>query len=294
MSAMQHFQFEDHRVRVLVRDELPWWVALDVCGVLEIVNPRHATSRLDDDEKDDVVINDAIGRPQMTKVINESGLYSLILTSTKPEARRFKKWVTSELLPTLRRTGHYVLDDDEGEFPSVADRKAWGISIAKLNAAARMISTVNRIYGPDAARALYEMEPGLPDIARLGVGKLAGSPADDPTGCLQHLLNASTGKAVPLRELLARALDDGTGVKRLEDYGLRLDPPEAPGHVAVANTHRFFASVYAETQWCLEWDMALVKLAGARPGKQMEIGGNSCRVTLIPKRTISEAIRPLN
>ncbi|UOK70209.1 Bro-N domain-containing protein [Ancylobacter polymorphus] len=95
--------------RVIDRNGEPWFVLLDVCKKLDIANPSDAASRLDDDEKDAVGITDAIGRAQKMTVISESGLYSLILRSTKPEAKRFRKWVTSEVLPSIRKTGGYEL-----------------------------------------------------------------------------------------------------------------------------------------------------------------------------------------
>lgn len=84
----------------------PWWVAKDVCEVLAISNSRDALNRLDDDEKG-VVITDTLGGPQEMAIINEAGLYSLILTSRKPEAKEFKRWVTHEVLPSIRKTGGY-------------------------------------------------------------------------------------------------------------------------------------------------------------------------------------------
>lgn len=100
------FQFDAHEVRTLLIDGQPWFVANDVCGALSIVNPRKALSRLDDDEKG-VTTSDTLGGAQKMAIINESGLYSLILTSRKPEAKRFKKWVTNEVLPAIRKTGSY-------------------------------------------------------------------------------------------------------------------------------------------------------------------------------------------
>lgn len=106
--ALQVFEYEDRRpFRIIDRNGEPWFVLTDVCRELEIANPRDAASRLDDDEKDAVGIPDAIGRTQNTTIINESGLYSLILTSRKDAARKFKKWVTAEVLPSIRRTGGY-------------------------------------------------------------------------------------------------------------------------------------------------------------------------------------------
>jgi prophage antirepressor-like protein len=107
-SAITPFEFEGDEVRI-IRDDKgePWFVANDVCKVLEIGNPRQALSRLDDDEKGDVILNDAIGRPQSTNTVNEYGLYSLILSSRKKEAKTFKRWVTHEVLPSIRKTGQY-------------------------------------------------------------------------------------------------------------------------------------------------------------------------------------------
>ncbi|TPG53297.1 phage repressor protein/antirepressor Ant [Roseomonas nepalensis] len=103
------FDFEGLAVRVVTLDDEPRFVLADICRVLEISNARDAASRLDDDEKDGVGITDAIGREQLTTVVSESGLYSLILTSRKEAAKRFKKWVTSEVLPTIRKTGGYLM-----------------------------------------------------------------------------------------------------------------------------------------------------------------------------------------
>lgn len=100
------FDFEGHAVRTINRDGVVLWVLTDVCSVLDIRNSRDAANRLDDDERG-VAITDTLGGPQEITVINESGLYSLILTSRKAAAKRFKKWVTSEVLPSLRRTGTY-------------------------------------------------------------------------------------------------------------------------------------------------------------------------------------------
>lgn len=93
--------------RIVDRDGEPWFVLADVCRELDIANPRDAAARLDPDEKDAVGISDAIGRTQQMTIINESGLYSVILRSNKEAAKKFKKWVTSEVLPSIRKTGGY-------------------------------------------------------------------------------------------------------------------------------------------------------------------------------------------
>lgn len=100
------FSFNSLDVRVVDRDGEPWFVAADVCAALTIEKHRDAVSRLDDDERGSVVVDTLGGRQEVT-AINESGLYSLTLTSRKPEAKKFKKWVTSEVLPQIRKTGSY-------------------------------------------------------------------------------------------------------------------------------------------------------------------------------------------
>lgn len=100
------FQFETKQVRSLLIDDQPWFVAADVCQALAIRNNRDAIARLDDDERGVATTDTPSGQQEMG-IINESGLYSLILTSRKVEAKRFKKWVTAEVLPAIRKQGRY-------------------------------------------------------------------------------------------------------------------------------------------------------------------------------------------
>lgn len=94
-------------VRVLTIDGEPWWVARDVCDILGIRNAADALSSLDDDEKG-LANTDTLGGVQQMATINEPGLYSLILRSRKPQARTFKRWITHDVIPSIRRTGAYV------------------------------------------------------------------------------------------------------------------------------------------------------------------------------------------
>ena len=96
------------QVRVIQRNGEPWFVAADVCKALEISNPRMATERLDADEKNTVSLTDGNrGNPNMT-IVNEPGLYTLVLGSRKPEARLFKRWITHDVIPSIRRHGAYA------------------------------------------------------------------------------------------------------------------------------------------------------------------------------------------
>ncbi len=107
MNEMIPFHFEECSVRIIIRGGAPWFTAADVCKVLEIKNGPDAINRLDDEEKATIVIADSGNLNASRSIINESGLYALILTSRKPEAKRFKRWVTGEVLPSIRRTGNY-------------------------------------------------------------------------------------------------------------------------------------------------------------------------------------------
>ena len=107
-NGIQVFENNDFgKVRVVERDGEPWFVAADVCRALDVVNSRDAVARLDADEKNTVVLTDGTpGNPQKT-IVNEPGLYTLILGSRKPEAKAFKRWITHEVIPTIRKTGAY-------------------------------------------------------------------------------------------------------------------------------------------------------------------------------------------
>lgn len=100
--------FEGHNIRILGTPDKPWFVASEICEVLGIANYRDAVSRLDDDEKG-VATTDTLGGPQQVNIISESGLYQLIFQSRKPEARRFRKWVTQEVLPSIRQHGFFLV-----------------------------------------------------------------------------------------------------------------------------------------------------------------------------------------
>lgn len=96
-------------VRILLYDNEPWFVAKDVCDCLDLSNSRKALSRLEDDEKG-VTLSDTPGGKQEMATVNEYGLYSLVMSSRKPEAKEFKRWVTHEVLPSIRKYGSYNMD----------------------------------------------------------------------------------------------------------------------------------------------------------------------------------------
>lgn len=100
--------FDGKQLRIIEQNGQPWFVAKDVCEILDIKNNRDALTRLDQDEKDAVGITDSIGRIQNTSIVSESGLYNLIFQSRKPEAKQFKRWITHEVIPSIRKHGAYM------------------------------------------------------------------------------------------------------------------------------------------------------------------------------------------
>lgn len=103
-NSLQVFDFEEQAVRVVLKDGEPWWVAKDVCDVLELNNITEALRNLDEDELTSEILKSG-GQGREMRLISESGLYTLIIRSTKPEAKKFRKWVTAEALPSIRKTG---------------------------------------------------------------------------------------------------------------------------------------------------------------------------------------------
>ena len=112
------FGYDDQLVRTVVIDGMPWFVAKDVCEALELSDVSMSVAKLDDDEKlvQKLFVS---GQNRDMIIVNESGLYTLIMRSNKPEAKRFRKWVTSEVLPSINRTGMY---DRAGKLENLMER----------------------------------------------------------------------------------------------------------------------------------------------------------------------------
>jgi anti-repressor protein len=103
-NSLQVFDFEDRQVRIVMVDGEPWWVVTDVCEILDLSNPTTAIERLDEDERSKF----NLGRQGEVNLVNEAGLYSLILGSRKPEAKAFKRWIVHDIIPSIRKHGAYM------------------------------------------------------------------------------------------------------------------------------------------------------------------------------------------
>lgn len=122
MNNLKIFNSEEFgNIRTVTIDNEIWFVGKDVAEILSYTNTRDALAKRvdEEDKRDGVAICDPIGREQKPVLINESGLYSLILSSKMPNARKFKRWVTSEVLPALRKTGHYEMENYSPEMQAI-------------------------------------------------------------------------------------------------------------------------------------------------------------------------------
>ena len=163
MSAIVPFDFETNAVRVTMIDGEPWFVAMDVCRVLEHTNATKAIASLDDDERGTINPADlkltfgysqagrsssGHGGARRLTVVSESGLYALIVRSNKPSAKRFRKWVTAEVLPSLRRDGFYDLTGEgAADRAELAAKRAYhaGLSEAHRDIADRRAEAVRKV-----------------------------------------------------------------------------------------------------------------------------------------------------
>lgn len=149
MTDLTQFNFHGHGVRHIIDEHgEPWWIAKDVCQILGLGNVSQAIVNLDDDEKG-VTTADTPGGAQQVAIISESGLYALILRSRRPEAREFKRWVTHEVLPAIRRTGGY------GVVQGRALPQSYSDALRMLAAEVERTTTLNAQIEADAPKVAY-------------------------------------------------------------------------------------------------------------------------------------------
>lgn len=210
------------QIRTTTVDDVPWFVGKDVAMVLGYSNPRDAINKHVDDEDKGVTKCDTLGGKQQIVIINESGLYSLILSSKLPTAKKFKRWVTSEVLPSIRQTGGYIAEQSAKQIPSpAAEKRAHAMVLnAKTRAAKQLMNLWDKANVKPEYQALalgdYYAEDGikLPAIAlqstkitydkttiadKLGVLSKNGKPHAQAIGAIiaQLEINDEEREAVP-------------------------------------------------------------------------------------------------
>lgn len=164
MTALDVFQYAGQQVRTVIVEGEPWFVAADVCRILEHSNVSMAVAALDDDEKGLSTLDTPGGRQSVT-TINEPGLYSLILRSRKQEAKAFKRWVTHEVLPAIRRTGAYAA-------PAPQLPQSYAEALRELAATVEQNAALEAKVAEDAPKVLFADSVATSDTTIL-VGDLA-------------------------------------------------------------------------------------------------------------------------
>lgn len=111
MTAIASFLYDDRPLRVVTIDGEPWFVLADLCRVLDLSNPSMVADRLDTDALSTAEVIDSMGRDQSARIVSEPGMYAVVFMSRKPEAAAFRRWITNEVLPSIRRTGSYGVSE---------------------------------------------------------------------------------------------------------------------------------------------------------------------------------------
>jgi len=162
-KELQVFNFEQREVRVIEKDGEPWFVAKDVCSILDIQNHRDAIAKvLDDDERGASEISTpSNGGHSTVNIINEPGLYKLIMRSNKPEAKAFQRWVTHDVLPAIRKTGGYSIRPDKAKHLELAEGR---LNAQRARLLQRMIERPEYPITDDSKRVLIH------EVTRLTTG----------------------------------------------------------------------------------------------------------------------------
>ena len=173
MNMLTIFQFETETVRVLTREGEPWFVAGDLARALGYRDAEKMARNLHDDEKDTHVVGTPSeqGGAQQVTIVSESGMYAAIFKSRRPEAERFRRWVTGEVLPSIRRTGRYEQHEPPPDTP--APRQALALRCISVSEVVAQANLGRRLFGIQTARAVW-IQHGFP-VAR---GEGAAVPVD--------------------------------------------------------------------------------------------------------------------
>ncbi len=282
MNDIQVFDFEDNAVRVIEKDGEPWFVAADVARVLDIQNIRQNLNDLDDDEAGvyNTYIRSANGVEQKRQlnIINESGLYNLIFRSRKPEAKKFRKWVTAEVLPSIRKTGMYIAPEvDVKSADEVRGRDDFGeLPDRTFQQWINLVRETRLLYGRAAARSVWESSPlptprNVPNAARPIDGEFS---AADGAVCLAQIVDAAFENG---------EIRGGCGVRFYELGGVR--------YLFVARRHPFLDRLFKDGVFDKgkHADALLAIDGAARAPVSVRLGKSVCRGVLVPCSAIARA-----
>ncbi len=198
LNALQSYQFGTAPLRVVMVQADPWFAATDVAHALGYRDAEKLTRILDDDEKDTHIVGTLGGNQELT-IISESGLYAAIFKSRRPEAQAFRKWVTSEVLPSIRRTGSFSMSDAD--------------PVKRMGAALKLVAEARRLQGRGAAIAVWD-QMGLPPLPPV--------PDPEPDELLEPLAAWAEGQqeVEVVQALSALEIEDQSQIMRRRIAGL--------------------------------------------------------------------------
>ncbi len=283
MNAIQNFAFEEQLVRIVMRDDEPWFVGIDVCRVLGLKKPHSSLKLLDEDERGSHTMGvtsseNGVRNTQEMIIVSEPGLYRLIFRSRKPEAERFKRWVAHDVLPSIRKEGYYRA---EAPFPDPVSGLEL-LSGAPLSARVDAVRLGARMYGLSRGRALWSAL-GLPEVP-----EVPASRRDEAYDCLNLILDGGADDSDPrtARQLAEAALDGSREAQaNLSLMGLKaVELPEEG--LFVANQSPALEWLLAGTDYDKKrWMRVLRRLPGAIGGRaagREYLEGVQVRGTVIP------------
>ncbi len=262
MNEVSIFDFKENPIRVQTIDNFPWFCLADCCRVLEITNSRSAATQLN---PEGVVKTDTLteGGSQQLNYINEPNLYRLIFRSNKPQAQAFADWVYSDVLPTLRQTGSYVLETYPTAQPEYDINN---IQVAEFEL--RAVKTICMLFGRAAGKAAYLASRLLPKPETISFADEANPGA---AGCLT-VLKSFTVFGQPL----SQAIRDGLDLRRC---GLEISGRE----LCLATSGREINAHFANTPWERNWVNTLLELPGCeKTGKVKRFGAITSRYITLP------------
>jgi hypothetical protein len=285
MNAITPHIFEDNLVRSIIRNQEPWFVGSDVARALGHRDAANAFRSLDDDEKGTHIVSTP-GGEQTVIIVSEPGVFRLIFTSRKPEAERFKRWLAHEVLPALRRDGHFAMPGQPREAASPFAIAPGALAESKFRL--DLVAECRKLHGHESARALWK-ELGLP-LPSAQDWPAHDRPIAAARACLEDILTARPGGRAgePVHHLIDRAEDDDDqAIAALKGMGIVV----VEGGIVVANISAFLEKFFEGSEMAKgKWRYWLRRLPGARcDGRSRRYGAIMSRGTFVP----SEQLDPL-
>lgn len=274
------FVFEEQLVRIVQIDGEPWFAAKDVCAVLNIKDHHQAVERLDLDERGGCSVPTPSGAQDMT-VISESGLYALVFTSRKPEAKRFRKWVTSEVLPAIRRTGRFDLREAPAQpAPFTGDGD---LPLQELAMKIAVVREARHTFGVKQARQTWRAL-NLPFVEETS----SDFALSQSLQVLAEIFDAKAPGGELVRDLVCAALDGNANASHeLSGIGIKID--DVAGVILIANKTAFLRSVFKGRLG--QHFLALRQIPGAFvPNRAKWFGGRHSRCTAVPLAEIENEL----